>query len=313
MSTPPSGSPETPAGAPPEPAEVADLLREQAPHLAHLPIRPSATSGSSNWVLRLGGDLAVRLPRSDGYAEDLLNEVRWLPRLAPRLPVAVPEVVVVGRPSRPFPRPWTVVSWVPGEHPWALDAEQQQRFARSLGSFLAGLHDIDPGGAPAGSQHWGYRCGEPVTDTIDAWADEAAAELADLFDPVAVRAAWRSLREVPPPSGPASVVHADVSAENLLVGGDGDLSGVIDFGGVGVGDRSVDFLYAWSMLDQPAREVLRAAGGADDATWARARAWAFVGPGLLTLAHYRRSMPVRTALLTRMVEAVAAEVGVRLR
>lgn len=55
------------------------------------------------------------------------------------------------------------------------------------------------------------------------------------------------------------------------------------------------------------------ASGARDETWARARAWAFVGPGLLTIAGYRRTMPARVERLTSMVETVAAEVGVRPR
>ena len=108
-------------------------------------------------------------------------------------------------------------------------------------------------------------------------------------------------------------MHTDLSAENTLVRDDGSLAGVIDFGGLGIGDRSVDLLYAWSLLDAPARDVLRSASGSDETTWARARAWAFVGPGLLTIAGYRRSMPARTSRLTSMVETIAAEVGVQLR
>lgn len=161
--------------------------------------------------------------------------------------------------------------------------------------------------------NWGYRCGEPVTDTIDEWADRAASELADLFDEAAVHEAWRRLRRVPPATELPCLVHCDVSSENLLVHPDGSLAGVIDFGGMGVGDRSIDFLYAWSMLEAPARRQLRQAADAHEATWIRARAWAFVGPGLLTLATYRNSMPARTDRLITMVEAVAAEVGVRLR
>lgn len=99
----------------------------------------------------------------------------------------------------------------------------------------------------------------------------------------------------------------------MLVHPDGRLAGVIDFGGLGIGDRSVDLLYAWSMFDAPARDTLRDAAGADETTWARARAWAFVGPGLLTIVGYRDTLPERTRRLTRMVEAVAAEVGIALR
>lgn len=296
----------------PGPNVVTELLHEQAPHLAHLPVRLSPTSGSSNWVFRLGDVLAVRMPRSDDFTEDLRNEIRWLPRLTSALPVPVPEVVSVGQANETFPRPWTVVSWVPGEPPGALDRGQQERLALTLGGFLQSLHAVDAGGHPSGAEHWGYRCGEPVTATIDGWAERAAEALADLFDPCAVLEAWRRVREVPAATEPACLVHTDLSAENLLIHSDGRLAGVIDFGGLGVGDRAVDLLYAWSLLDAPARQVLKAAAAADEATWLRARAWAFVGPGLATLAHYRHTMPARSARLTSMLETIAAEVDVQL-
>lgn len=108
------------------------------------------------------------------------------------------------------------------------------------------------------------------------------------------------------------LVHHDLAAENLLVVDQGRLSGVIDFGGLGVGNRAVDLLYAWSMFDAPALETLREASRSDEATWFRARAYAFAGPGLLSLMLYRATMPGRAARLTRMVRAIAAEVGVDL-
>ena len=300
-------------GAAPDVELVVRLLRDQAPQLAGVPVRPSPASGSSTWVFRLGDELAVRLPRSEEYAADLAKEVRWLPRLGPDLPVAVPDVVAVGRPTEVFPRTWAAVTWVPGEPPTRLWPEQQTVLAESLGDFVQSLHAIDAGGVPAGAEQCGYRCGEPVTATSDRWVDEAADALADLFDPAAVREAWRRLREVPAAGSAPCWVHTDLSVENVLVDGEGRLVGVIDFGGLGVGDRSVDLLYAWSMFDAPARDVLRRAAGADDGTWARARAWSFAGPGLLTIAHYRDTMPARVERLTAMVERVAAEVGVELR
>jgi aminoglycoside phosphotransferase (APT) family kinase protein len=297
----------------PDADRVVSLLREQAPHLAGPAVRPSHASGSSNWVFRLGDAHAVRLPRSDGYVRDLLKEVRWLPRLGPALPVPVPAIEFVGEASDLFPLPWAVVSWVPGDMPAGLDSAQQVELAETLGEFMQSLHAVDASGVRAGAEHWGYRSGEPVTDTIDGWADEVASCLSDLFDPRKVRQAWRRLREVPPATTPPCWVHTDLSAENVLIRPAGRLTGVIDFGGLGVGDRSVDLLYAWSMFEAPARHVLRTASGADDATWLRARAWAFVGPGLVTIESYRHTLTHRTSQLTAMVETIAAEVGVELR
>ncbi len=292
---------------------VVRLLREQFPALAGEAVRPSSAEGSSNFVFRVGDEYAVRLPRSDSYSADLLTEARWLPRLAPHLSVPVPEVRFLAEPSAVFARPWTVVTWVAGETPKRLDPPAQARLAVGLGRFMRQLHRVDIFGVDPGSEQWGYRAGAPVTDVIDGWARDAADHLQDLFDPRQVTEAWRRIRDVPPASNLPCWVHTDLSAENLLTDPDGDLAGVVDFGGVSVGERSVDLLYAWSMFDEPAREVLRSEAEADEATWLRARAWAFVGPGLLTIANYRHSMPERTATLTEMVEAVAEEVGVSLR
>ena len=297
----------------PDAGLVVRLLREQFPDLAGQYVRPSRAAGSSNWVFRVGDECAVRLPRSDSYTADLLTEAQFLPRLAPHLAVPVPQVRFLAEASVRFPRPWTVVTWVPGENPVDLTPPAQARLAATLGRFTRGLHQVDTFGLDSGSQRWGYRAGEPVTDVIDGWAHSAAHHLEDLFDPGRVEEAWRRIRDVPPASGLPCWVHTDLSAENLLTSPDGDLVGVVDFGGSGIGDRSVDLLYAWSMFDASAREVLRAEADADEATWLRARAWAFVGPGLLTIASYRRSMPDRTARLTKMVEVIADEVGLSLR
>jgi aminoglycoside phosphotransferase (APT) family kinase protein len=293
---------------------VRELLSEHAPYLDGQHVRPSREQGSSNWVFRVGEHHAVRLPRTDSSAQGLLTEATWLPRLADRLPVPVPVVELLAEPSARFRRPWTLVRWVPGATPDAdLGHDAQHCLARDLGTFMRDLHQLDTFGLAPGPDHWGYRTGEPVTDDSDAWVEHCAAELSDLFDPAAIREAWRLLRDIPAASMPPCWVHTDLATENLLVTSEGDLVGVVDFGGLGVGDRSADLLYAWSMFDQPARDVLRDHAQVDEATWLRARAWAYAGPGLLTIADYRQSLPARTGRLVRMVEAVAADVGVTLR
>lgn len=293
------------------PELVRGLLYRQAPQWARLPVRHNPSQGSSNHVQRLGDELAVRLPRTAPGAEDLLKEARWLPHLAPGLPAPVPKVEFVGEPSQLFGRPWTVVRWLDGTPPGQLDARRQRRLAGDLGEFVAALHRIDTAGQPHGAEAWWYRCGDPVTDEVDGWVAEAAPACSDVFRPEAVAEAWRRLRRVGP-STRHCWVHTDLSSENVLVHDDGSLAGVVDFGAMGVGDPAVDLAYAWSLFDPPAREVFREASGADDDMWARARAWAFVGPGLVTFRDHRHTMPDRTRRMAAMVEAVAAEVGVAL-
>ena len=65
------------------------LLAEQHPDLAHLPLR-GRVFGWDNITWRLGDDLAVRFPVRRASSRLVEGEQRWLPVLAPTLPVAVP-------------------------------------------------------------------------------------------------------------------------------------------------------------------------------------------------------------------------------
>ncbi|WP_228814585.1 hypothetical protein [Nocardia flavorosea] len=72
------------------------MLQEQHPDLAGLPIREVA-GGWGNQMWRLGDELAVRMQRMEPTPDLQLKERRWLPVLAPRLPLPTP--VRCGEPS----------------------------------------------------------------------------------------------------------------------------------------------------------------------------------------------------------------------
>jgi len=93
---------------------VRRLLAEQHPDLAALPLTLVA-NGWDNAIFRLGGDLAVRLPRRELGADLVVNEQRWLPQLAPRLPLPVPVPLRIGLPNGDYPWNWTVVAWHDGD------------------------------------------------------------------------------------------------------------------------------------------------------------------------------------------------------
>ena len=82
---------------------VRGLLQEQHPDLAGLAIREVA-GGWGNQMWRLGDELAVRMQRMDPTPELQLKERRWLPVLAPLLPLPVPTPVRFGEPSERFPK-----------------------------------------------------------------------------------------------------------------------------------------------------------------------------------------------------------------
>src|SRR5689334_7584851 len=92
-------------------ALVRALLRDQHPDLAAGPLRPVG-HGWDNVVFRLGDDLAVRVPRREARAVLIEHEQRWLPELAPHLPLPVPVPIRIGRPALGYPWPWSVVGWM---------------------------------------------------------------------------------------------------------------------------------------------------------------------------------------------------------
>src|ERR1700748_1422581 len=89
------------------------LRAAQHPDLAGLPVAPLA-NGWDNTLFRLGDGLVARLPGRARAASILLNEQRWLPTLAPRLPLPVPVPVRTGGPGEGYPWPWSIVEFLPG-------------------------------------------------------------------------------------------------------------------------------------------------------------------------------------------------------
>src|SRR5918999_4562333 len=69
---------------------VRRLLAAQYPQWGDLPLATVDSAGTDNAIFRLGGDMAVRLPRIDWAIGQVEKEHRWLPLLAPFLPLAIP-------------------------------------------------------------------------------------------------------------------------------------------------------------------------------------------------------------------------------
>ncbi|GEA87062.1 aminoglycoside phosphotransferase family protein [Cellulomonas cellasea] len=258
-------------------AVVRGLVADQLPRWAHLPVVHASSSGTDNAMFRLGDDLAVRLPRIERAVAQVEHEQRWLPLLGPALPVETPVPVALGAPGAGFPWPWSVYTWVEGAPPEPADLTE--RFVLDLAECLAVLHALDlPGGPP---EHRGLTFGPR-----DAVTRESIAAMRGMpgIDTDAVTAVWDAVADLPTCAPPGTWVHGDVAPGNLLVRG-GRLAGLIDFGGVGIGDPAVDVQVAWNLLPRSLRPVLREALGVDDATWLRSRAWA-LSQACLQLPYY---------------------------
>ena len=77
-------------------ALVRRLIAAQFPQWRDLAIRPVEVDGWDNRTYRLGNDMTVRLPTHESYVPAVDKEQRWLPVLAPRLPVPIPTPLAKG-------------------------------------------------------------------------------------------------------------------------------------------------------------------------------------------------------------------------
>jgi aminoglycoside phosphotransferase (APT) family kinase protein len=286
-----------------DPSLVRRLLADQFPQWADLPIDPVDSSGTDNAIYRLGEDMAVRLPRIPGGTGTIDKELRWLPKLAPLLPVAISQPLAKGSPGPGYPWHWSVHRWLAGESVNVDRVADPVGLAQDMGAFVAALRRIDTAGGPIAGLD-GSR-GAPLARR-DAATREAIAQLDGVVDSPAVTAAWEAAVRAPTWRRPGVWIHGDLLSGNVLVDGRGRLSAVIDFGCMVVGDPACDVMAAWTLFEAEGREAFRSAIGVDDATWARGRGWA-LSFALIALPYYMHTNPVFVRDARHVIREVLAD------
>lgn len=277
---------------------VRRLLATQFPQWADLPTRAVPSAGTDNALYRVGHDMVVRLPRIHWAVEDVEKEQRWLPVLAPLLPVAVPVPLAKGMPGEGYPWHWSIYRWLQGDSPTVGGVANPGSLARYLAKLIAALQQVDPCDGPAASR------GVPLA-MRDAPTRAAIEALDGMIDTDATTDAWDAAARTPTWQGPAVWLHGDLAPGNLLLV-NGQLSAVIDWGGLGVGDPASELMVAWNLLPADTRSVFRAALGVDDSTWARGRGWA-LSVALIQLPYYRRTNPVLAASSRYVIRTILDE------
>ena len=282
---------------------VVRLLNTQFPQWANLPIEPAPSAGTGNALYRLGDDMVVRLPRIPSAVGQVDKEQKWLPILAPLLPLNIPVPLAKGKPSDGYPWHWSVYQWLAGEDATTVSVADPHQAATDLAQFITALQRIDATDGPPPGQHNFYR-GVPLA-MRDQQTRDAIAALDDVLDTNEVTAAWNAAVETPAWNGTPIWLHGDLHAGNLLVR-QGRLSAVIDFGGLGVGDPACDVMAAWTLLSAENRVAFRELLQVDDATWARGRGWA-LSFGLIALPYYQITNPVLAGIARHTIDEALAD------
>lgn len=248
-------------------ALVTQLIAQQFPQWAHLPITPVEFGGHDNRTFHLGDTMSVRLPSDQEYAAQVEKEQTWLPILAQHVSIQISQPIAMGQPSADYPFHWSVYRWIDGKSPnnFVIDEQSLKVIAAQLAQFLNEMHTIDSTGGPVTD-----RGGSPIV--YDDEARSAIMTLQNLIDTDTATAVWDKAISSRWNQKPLWS-HGDFSAGNILIK-DNKLCAVIDFGSITVGDPACDLVIAWTFLTKESREIFRSLVNLDADTWARARGWA---------------------------------------
>ncbi|BCJ33884.1 hypothetical protein Athai_13870 [Actinocatenispora thailandica] len=142
-----------------------------------------------------------------------------------------------GTPDDRFPYPWSVYRWLGGEdlaHHATVDLDD---LAVQLGRFLTALQRVDATDGPLSTRATpvNTRDNEAVRSTIDHLAASG------VLDAGLATAVWEAALAAPAWGGSPLWIHGDPFPSNLLAT-HGRLTGVIDFGLLGLGDPACDML-----------------------------------------------------------------------
>ena len=245
-------------------ASARRLIRAQFPGL-----RPRRLEllgqGWDMTVWLVDGELVFRFPRREVVVAGLRRELEVLPRIAPELPLRVPEPAFVGRPDESYGWPFYGAPLIPGREVGqaGLDQAQRDALAPALAGFLRTLHgiavDVELPEDPLGRA-------DPRVRAPKARAVLARLGKAGIWGPPGRLQDLLSDAEQMAPSLERVLVHGDLHLRHLLVAG-AEATGVIDWIDVCRAPRAADLALYWSLFSVAGRarflDVYGAVGAED--------------------------------------------------
>ncbi len=280
------------------------LIAEQFPQFSHLSISPVPHGGNDNRTFHLGSDMLIRLPSAEGYVRQVEKEQKWLPKIAPLLPLPIPVPIAMGMPSPSYPWNWSIYKWLEGEsaNSLALSDTHLETIAAQLAHFLNAFHQFDAAGAPAPGLHNWWRAAH--TSVYDEQTRELIEKLKSFIDVDKASKLWQRALNSKWEKEPVWV-HGDVASGNLLVK-DNRLAAVIDFGCMGIGDPACDLTIAWTFFRGKSREIFKSKMPLDEETWTRARGWA-MWKALYEISVLKNKSGAALAKQMQIIDAVMSE------
>jgi aminoglycoside phosphotransferase (APT) family kinase protein len=256
-------------------ATVGALVASQFPDLGRVEVS-YLDEGWDSFVYEVNRRWVFRFPKRAEVEEIQSVEAALLPRLAERVPLAIPRPTRRGEPALGYPFRFLGYEKLPGTPAilLPLDAADLEACGMQLGAFLTALHAF-----PVAEAHSaGVKAGS-MEGRFERWRTfmlERFATMAPALSPSLADRALAYLRGPMPDAvaEPACLVHYDLCDGHVLLDvPTRRVAGIIDWGDVCVGDPAMDLAGLWQWLGEPlVRTSLRTYRGVaiDDATLERA-------------------------------------------
>lgn len=259
------------------PEQARSLIEKQFPKIKIDSINQLGF-GWDNTVYKVNDDYVFRFPRRQVAAPLITAEHSILPKIKNRLSIAVPVPLFFGQPEGDYPWHFLGYDFLPGITGCRakLTHDERVQLAVPIAQFLRELHSVSEQEGRA------FGAGDDPFDRLFNIAKRLPAlgdnlnkiEAEGLFaDVQSLRRTMDELQNVSD-DGRRSLVHGDFYVRHILLNESHELSAVIDWGDVHVGNPAIDLSILYSFVPIEAHDDFIATYGP-------------IAENTLRLAHFR--------------------------
>lgn len=255
---------------------VRDCLQAQFSFLTPIKEIRHLGEGWDNKVFLINGKTIFRFPRRKVAVELMERENKVLNNLSTFATVNIPIPKYTGHPTARYPYPFQGYDMIKGISAYQAQLSAQDRLASlaTLSGFLKQLHSTDEVNARAiGAKPQVFD--RTVINKIITALNERIVKIiarkicnvkADCFqEEIAI------VQKLTLPYDDKCLVHGDLDCRHLIFN-KSQLTGIIDWGDVGINNKSVDLAVVWGFYPSSCHpQFLKIYGAVDSATWQYAR------------------------------------------
>lgn len=253
---------------------VRACLQQQFPELP-LHTLKCIGEGWDNKVFLVNDEIIFRFPRREIAVEGIVQEQIVLTRLQGRFDIAIPNPEFVGHASPAFPYPFLGYRMIKGHSGCHAHLTEEQRLQSLpvLAKFLKQLHAVDEEQAlalGAKPQFFDRAHLIKLVDDLNERVNKINERKICVIDTSVYNNEVQAAQAIELPAAKC-LVQGDLYCRHLFFD-QGKLTGIIDWGDLGINNRSVDLAAIWSFYPSSChQQFFELYGAVDLPTWHNAR------------------------------------------